>query len=242
MDLTVGGPAQPEPRSTEREPVVLFGVGQMATLARYYLTHDSSFEVAAFTVDAEYRQVDAVAGVPVVPFEEVEDAYPPERYRMFVPIMYSRLNHLRAEKYDEAKAKGYRLISYISSRAVTWPGLVHGDNTMILEGSIVQPFAEIGNDVIVTCGAIVGHDSVVEDHCFLGPGANVLGYVRVGSYSFLGANSTIRDGLSVAPGTIVGAGVTIRRDTLPNEVYVGDPAEPSAKSSEQLQPWLTWSR
>ena len=34
--------------------VVVFGTSQWADLAHFYLTHDSSHEVAGFTVDHEY--------------------------------------------------------------------------------------------------------------------------------------------------------------------------------------------
>ena len=102
-----------------REPIVVFGTGRMATLVRFYLTHDSPFEVVAFTVDADHREVDTLDLLPVVAFEEMEDRYPPDRFRMSVPTMNSQLNHLRAEKYREATARGYELISYVSSRAAT---------------------------------------------------------------------------------------------------------------------------
>ena len=34
--------------------VILFGIGQVASRAYWYLTHDSQHEVVAFTVDREY--------------------------------------------------------------------------------------------------------------------------------------------------------------------------------------------
>jgi len=40
---------------------------------------------------------------------------------MFLSISFVGINKLRAEKYDQAKAKGYQLINYVSSKATTWP-------------------------------------------------------------------------------------------------------------------------
>src|SRR3954452_25236433 len=114
--------------------VVLFGNGQMTSMIHFYFTHDSPFEVAAFTVDAEHIKEKTLLGLPVVPFEDLERAYPPGEFDMSIPISYRNVNQLRAEKYQLAKAKGYRLINYISSKAITWPGLVIGDNCTILEG------------------------------------------------------------------------------------------------------------
>jgi sugar O-acyltransferase (sialic acid O-acetyltransferase NeuD family) len=222
--------------------VILFGNGQMASMICFYLRHDSPFEVAAFTVDEEHISEETLLGLPVIPFEEIEHRYPPDEFAMSVPISYRKVNQLRAEKYRQAKAKGYGLINYISSKATTWPGLVIGDNCIILEGCIVQPFAELGNNVIMGCSSLVGHDCVIGDHCFLAPGAVTLGYVRIGPYCFLGANSTVRDGITVASECLIGAGVNITRNTEEKQVFIGASTEPLSKRSDELREWLTWAR
>jgi sugar O-acyltransferase (sialic acid O-acetyltransferase NeuD family) len=224
------------------QKVVLFGSGQMASMICFYLTHDSPFEVAAFTVDGEHIKEETLLGLPVVPFEDVKRHYPPGEFEMSIPISYRGANQLRAEKYQQAKNKGYKLINYISSKATIWPGLAIGDNCFILEGCIVQPFAEIGNNVFMGCSSLVGHNCVIGDHCFLAPGAVTLGFVRVGPYCFLGANSTIRDGITIASECLIGAGVHITRNTGEKQVYISTPTQPLTKRSDELRQWLTWAR
>src|SRR5437588_12423874 len=119
--------------------VVVFGLGQWASLAHFFFTHDSLHEVVAFTVDREYLTEDAAHGMPVVPFDEVEDRYPPSGFSLFVPVSFKRMNHARADKYWEAKEKGYELVSYVSSRATTFPDFHCGDNCFILEDNTIQP-------------------------------------------------------------------------------------------------------
>src|SRR4051812_43048517 len=99
--------------TAEPRRVVLFGVGAIAELAHFYLTHDSPHEVVAFTVDGDYLREDTFHDLPVVPFETVEDAFPPAEAAMFLPISFKRMNHLREERLDSAKAKGYKVISYV---------------------------------------------------------------------------------------------------------------------------------
>jgi sugar O-acyltransferase (sialic acid O-acetyltransferase NeuD family) len=224
------------------EQVIVFGNGQMASMMSYYLTHDSPFDVVAFTVNKQHIQEEMLLGLPVIPFEDIERSHPPDQFTLSIPISYRSVNQLRAEKYYEAKSKGYRLINYISSKATTWPGLVIGDNCIILEGCVVQPFTEIASNVFMGCGSLVGHHCFIGDHCFLAPGSVTLGYVRVDPYCLIGANSTIRDGVTVARECVVGAGVTIGRDTRAQEVYIGDRVEASKKRSDELRQWLTWSR
>src|SRR6185436_4114097 len=96
--------------------LVLFGAGDIARLAHYYFTRDSEHEVVAFTVDGEYRQSDQFLGLPLIDFAEVTRAYPPDRFDMFVALSYARMNEVRAAKYGEVQALGYRMVSYVSSR------------------------------------------------------------------------------------------------------------------------------
>jgi sugar O-acyltransferase (sialic acid O-acetyltransferase NeuD family) len=205
--------------------IVIFGTGSMAELLDFYLTHDSPHEVVAFTA------TDAVGGEPfrgrpLVPFESVVDSHPPRDHAMFVAVGYRKRNTLRARFHDEAKGKGYELISYISSRASVWDDTQVGDNCSVFEGATIAPFAQVGDDVAVWNGAHVGHHGVIGDHCFLAPAATLAGFVTLGDRVFVGAGATVRDGVHVAEGTLVGAGASVLRDTEPGEVYVsGTPAE-----------------
>ena len=66
--------------------VVMFGLGQLSSLAWYCLTHDSPHEIVAFTVDGAYMDRAEFEGLPVVAFEDVENRFPPGDYAMLVPI------------------------------------------------------------------------------------------------------------------------------------------------------------
>jgi sugar O-acyltransferase (sialic acid O-acetyltransferase NeuD family) len=221
------------------EKVVIFGANEAAVLSHFYLTHDSPCEVVAFTVNRDFIKEETLCGLPIIPFENIEAAFPPAEHRMHIAVFYGRVNRTREEKYHQAKAKGYRLISHISSKAVTWPGLVIGDNSVIMESCVVQPYAKIGNNVTISTGSIIGHHSVIGDHCFLAAGAVVLGCATIEPYCFLGGNATIRDGVTVARECIVGAGVLIGKNTQERGVYVSKPPERLSKSSDVLGQWLT---
>jgi len=219
--------------------VVVFGHTEMARMTHFYLQHDSAHDVAAFTVDGARIAEGSVHGLPIVPFEDVQLLYPPSEYRMAVPIAFSQVNRLRAAKYRDAKAKGYELISYVSSKAVTWPGLTTGDNCFIYENSAVGPYVTIGNDVVIA-GSSIAHDCVIGDHCFLAAHAVLLGTVTIGEYSVLGANSTCRDGITIGSACIIGAGVTMTRSAPDRGVYMSRPPERLPKSSDVLSDWLNW--
>ncbi len=221
--------------------VVIFGNSLFAELVHFYLTHDSPDEVAAFTVDSKYIKEDKLFGLPVVPFENVESFFPPAEFKMIVSAGFQKVNRLREERYSQAKLKGYQLINYISSKATTFPGLVTGDNCLILENSVVAPFVEIGNNVTIASGAIIGHHSILMDHSFVAPGAILLGGVTLEPFCFVGAHATIKERITVARECIVGNGVSVTKNTKEKGVYVGRPPELLPKSSDELGTWLSWS-
>lgn len=204
--------------------VVIFGNGKFASLAWYCLTHDSPYEVAGFTVDADYVGEGRLHGLPVVDFGNIDRFFPPEAHAILVHVGGADMNVLRTARSDEARSKGYELARYISSRAIVWPDLQVGVNSVIYEGAIVQPFATIGDNVIVRSGVHISHHVAIADHCFIAAGACFGGGVSVGRHSFVGLNATIRDGITVAEHCLIGAGAVVTANTEPDGVYVGIPA------------------
>lgn len=215
--------------------IVVFGAGDIAQLAHFYLTIDAGLSVRAFTVDREYVREAAFCGLPVVPFDEVERSFPTENFKMFVAVSYAKLNAVRAEKCAQARAKGYQLISYVSSRATTFSGFTAGDNCFILEDNTIQPFARIGSNVTLWSGNHIGHHAVIEDNCFITSHVVVSGGVLVKENSFIGVNATIRDHVTIGRNCVIGAGSLIVGDTADFSVYSQAPAELSKVPSNRLR-------
>jgi sugar O-acyltransferase (sialic acid O-acetyltransferase NeuD family) len=143
------------------------------------------------------------------------------------------VNQARREVYFECKAAGYRLVSYVSSKALVLEDVPIGENCFVLEGNVIQPGVKIGNDVILWSGNHIGHDATIGDHCFVSSHVVISGHVVIEENCFLGVNATIRDRVRIARDCVVGAGALIMRDTIPGAVYAvrGTRAAPM-KSSE----------
>ena len=56
----------------DKEKLVIVGDGETAELAYEYFTHDSNFEVVAFSVEQAIHQEGILFDLPVVAFENVE--------------------------------------------------------------------------------------------------------------------------------------------------------------------------
>jgi len=217
------------------KPIVIFGCGDIAQLAYFYFTNDSDREVAAFTVDAAYIKDETFCGLPVIAFERLVEDFPPCEFDVFVALSYAKVNAVRRSKFEAAKAAGYVLVSYISSRATVWPGVEVGENCFILEDNTLQPFAHIGNNVTLWSGNHIGHHSSIHDHCFVASHVVVSGGVEIGEQCFVGVNATLRDHIKIGPRCVLGAGTILLGDAEPEGVYIAQSTDRSRVPSSRLR-------
>ena len=219
---------------TKSKQLIIVGAGETAIMAYEYFTHDSPYEVVAFTVSRRFIKKKKLFGLRVVPFEIVTHTFPPNKYHMFVAVSYTKLNRVRASLYALAKKKKYTLASYVSSRAFMWRTVRVGDNCFILENNVIQHGVTIGNDVTLWSGNHIGHQARISDHVFVSSHCVISGYGKIGAYSFLGVNSTYNDRVVLAPDTVIGSGAVVIQNTEKGKVYVGNPAKALKKSSYEV--------
>jgi sugar O-acyltransferase (sialic acid O-acetyltransferase NeuD family) len=200
--------------------VIIFGAGKIADEAYFYLTNDSPHAIVAFTVDRAYLTGSEKLGLPVVPFEEVQDKYPPGDHKMFVAVGYQDLNRFRAQKYAEARAKEYELVSYVSSRASNVGDVEIGDNCFILEFATIQPCSSIGNNVFIWSGNHVGHHASVGDHCYIAGNVVISGNTKIEPYCFIGVSATLGHEITIGQESLIGAGSLITKNVAPQSVYI----------------------
>lgn len=218
----------------EKQPLIIFGTGDIAQIAKYYFDIDSEYEVVGFTVNQQYLTSKFVEGKPVIPFENIEAQYPPATYKMFIALSYSKMNSVREIKYNEAKAKGYTLANYISSKCSYMSQFPPGDNCFIFEDNTIQPFVKIGSNVTLWSGNHIGHHSLIGDHLFISSHVVISGHCIVENNCFLGVNATIHNGITIARETLVGAGAIISKNTEEKGVYLPAPSAKFKKNSDEI--------
>jgi sugar O-acyltransferase (sialic acid O-acetyltransferase NeuD family) len=218
----------------ELKPLVIVGNGEIAEMACEYFTYDSDRDVAAFSIGAEYIKEPTLHGHPVTPLAELTTAYPPTDYDAFVAIGDGQLNRLRRRHVDEVKAAGYRLASYVSSKAFVWRNVEIGENCFILEHNVLQPFTTIGDNVTLWSGNHIGHRSVIEDDVFMSSHVVVSGFCRIGARSFLGVNASLAHQVEVGADNFIAMGAVITASTEPDSIYQGNPAERRTISAKRF--------
>ncbi|MFB4393740.1 MULTISPECIES: acetyltransferase [unclassified Pseudomonas] len=216
----------------KNKKLVIVGAGELAMIAYEYFTYDSCYDVVGFSVERDYLKESSLYDLPIVAFDEICTQFSPHTHEVFVAIPASGLNRVRTRLYDAVKKLGYVCATYISSRAFVWRNAKIGENCFIFEHNTVQPFVEIGNNVILWSGNHIGHRSVIEDHCFLSSHVVVSGYCRIGSSTFIGVNATINDRIEIAADCVIASGALVNKHLrTPERIYYGAPAQELPKKS-----------
>ena len=203
------------------KPVVVFGTGKVGEVLCRHLRVAQERDLVAFTTDAAFQPPGAVfQGLPTVPFETLESAYPPARFDLIVAVGYHELNAVRRRIFEQAKAKGYALASFVSPRAAYGDWLDIGEGCVILDHVTVEPGVKIGNNVVVWSGALIGHHTVIEDHCWVAGHAVFGGSAKLGSGSFVGLGAVVGNEVEIGARSFLGAGVVVTKCADPKSVFV----------------------
>jgi sugar O-acyltransferase (sialic acid O-acetyltransferase NeuD family) len=214
--------------------LIIFGIGEQAEMAYYYFKNDSNYEIVGFTVDKNYIKQDSLFDLPIIEFETIEKNYSNDTYELFIAIGYNKINKIRTEKYLACKEKGYKIASYISSKASIFTQDI-GDNAFILEDNTIQPYVKIGNNVTLWSGNHIGHHSIITDNCFITSQVVISGGCTIGENTFIGVNATLRDHITIGKSNVIGAGALILTNTEDNRVYMATATEVSRVPSNRLR-------
>lgn len=214
--------------------LVLFGNRDFAQIVYEYFTHDSEYEIVAFCVEEEYLEGDEYFGLPLVAFEDVENIYPPGEYEFHAAIVYGQLNRIREMICAKAKEKGYKLASYVSSRAFVWHNVKLGEHCFIFEDNTVQPFVEIGDNNILWSGNHIGHHSKIGNNNFISSHVVVSGFCEIGSNCFFGVNCTFGNHMKVGSNTWVSPGTMMTKDVPEGSLVKAVPSEIAPVNEEKL--------
>jgi carbonic anhydrase/acetyltransferase-like protein (isoleucine patch superfamily) len=214
--------------------IVVFGAGAIADVATVYLQRHTDHRIVAYTADAAFCKANLFAGKPLVPWETLHDGFPPECVRLLGPLSFRRMNHFRRDRYLEGKARGYGFVTFVHPTCHVYTDDI-GENCFILEQNVIQPFARIGNNVIMWSGNHIGHHSVIGDHCFLSSFVGISGSTRIGECCFFGGQSGVGAGVAIGNDCFFGEASVIVREQVPDgSVYLSSSTPRSKHDSLRL--------
>ncbi len=221
-----------------KERIIIFGAGKIAEVISHLINKHDLFEIGAYCCDKNFIQSETFLGKPLLTKEKCKVKYKPKDYKMFVALGYYNLNKLREEKCAWAKENGYSLIKIFNKNL--FQNISIGDNSILMEKSIVQPGVKIGKNVFVWDGAIIGHHTKIKDNCWITSGSTIGGNSIIGNSSLLGLNSTIGNDVALGKQTIVGANCTVTKSCKEYSVFIQKDTEKYNLDSMQFLNLTNW--
>lgn len=213
--------------------VIVFGNGGHArTIYGYFFDENV---VDGFIVDDVYVNKQPIIGeFSVQPFSKITELFPPTEYAVLVALGFKDLNQLRKQKTDELRSLGYDLVSFMD-RSVRVPRMYSvGANTIIIGHSDIHEGVIIREGVFISSGAVLGHDSVLDDYSWIGTGAVLTGCVHVGEFSVLGMNVSVKQNADLSHHTLVSPNTFVGMDTPPYSSIVSPAGKAVAVDSRKL--------
>ena len=204
--------------------LIIYGTSVIAQLAYEYFSTDSNYHICGFTIENQYKTTNRFCGLEVYPFEEILNRCPPDEYDMFIAIGSMKLNTIREIYYKKAKDLGYRLASYVSSKASVYSNVDIGDNCFILPFTVIQPYAQISNSVFIWDTSMIGHHCKISNHVFIAS-AKIAGLTTIDNNCFIGLGSLISDNIVISEYNYIAMGSVINKNTKSNGIYRGNPAK-----------------
>ena len=198
--------------------LIVFGTGQQSDIISFYLKKLSK-KIYAYCVDEKYLKKSSFKNKKIITTQELLKKYKPRDFTMHIAISYKRLNHLRSEKYQFFKKKGYSFDNVIYNTNFQKNEYKFGENIVLLD-SFIQPFTTIGNNTFIWSGSILGHHSVIGSNCWITSGSSLGGNCKIGDFTFLGLNSTIGHFVKIGKECFIGSAAHVTKNISSKSVVI----------------------
>lgn len=202
---------------TMRHAVIIGGGGHAACLID--ALNGSGYEIIGCTDRAFPVGHRVCNGISVIGTEDcLEGIFAEGTVYAFIGIGGAQSNEQRRRMFERASAIGFHLPPVIHPSSTVSTAAVIGHGCHVLAGATIGPRCTIGNNVIVNQGSIVCHDSIVQDHAHLTPGAIIAGGVRIGQMTVVGMGATVLLGVRVGADCLLHNGAHVSADVADNTI------------------------
>lgn len=213
-----------------KQKLIVYGCGSMAKTYASYLKQN--YHIAGYTVEQGIKDSEQFNGLPLHPFERLNELCPPSEYLLIIAVGYSQMNRVRQRVAEQAQQQGYQLVSYFDDSVKQHENTEIGSNSVVFEHSSIHCDSRIGNNVFISSGVHIGHDCIIEDNVWINSGVCLGGGVTIKSNSFIGMNATISHGVTVAENSFIGAATLVNKATEQGQVVISPGGETLTMNSD----------
>jgi len=203
-----------------KSKIIVVGAGGHAKACIDVIEANPNFKIFGL-IGQHYEVGRSLLGYTIIGTDEELSNLKQTYDAIFIGIGQIKNPDLRVKLFEDVRALGFILPSFISPTAYVSQHATIGDGTIVMSGAIVGPGAKVGHNCIINSQALIEHDVVVGDHCHISTGARLNGAVSIGAESFVGSGAILMQGINVGDRCILGMGTLLRNDLSNQTVYVG---------------------
>ena len=119
----------------------------------------------------------------------------------------------------------FEFVMAIHPSTIIGSNVMIGKGTVIMAGCIINPGANIHEFCFLATGAILEHDSLMEDYSSLSAGSVTGGKVRIGKFSAITLGVILFDRIEIGEHTVIGSGSLVTKNIPDNVLAYGTPAK-----------------
>lgn len=132
----------------------------------------------------------------------------------------------------KVRSHGIPLAVLSDPSAIICPSAHLGAGSVVMERCVVKANVEIGSNVLLQPFSNIGHDIIIGDHSVISPFCAPGGGAVFGRRVFVGMHVSVLEGLSVGDDAIIGMGSAVFRDVPAGATVLGNPARVTKGNDE----------
>ena len=208
-----------------RKQLVVVGAGgfgqEIVWAARNFNRIHPSYDIVGYCDDDASKKGKTIYGCKVLGSPEELDLLVSAKPYYLCAIGNNEIRKRMAERIN---ALGWHAETIIDPSVIAAEYVSLGQGTYVAAGSILSPYANIGDHVIVNHHCSIGHNSVLADFVQVAPGGRVSGAAVLQEGSMMGSNAVVAPGMSVGRGSVVGASSFVVTNVPDFCTVIGNPA------------------
>lgn len=202
--------------------LIIFGDTPFAERLFKYISIEAKDKIIAFTQQKSFVSRKEIQGVPVVPFEELDEIIK-EEFEIVIGIGYTKMNQLKRRIYNKCKVKGYKIATYVSSNALLYSDKI-AEGCFIAPGCVVGTNCRVGACNFLESFVVLSHDNSLGEFNFLSTNVVLGGYAKIEDNCFFGLHCTVKDNISIASNNLFGSCANVIKSINDvGGVFVGNP-------------------
>jgi sugar O-acyltransferase (sialic acid O-acetyltransferase NeuD family) len=209
----------------KRNFVVIWGMGDHYQ-SLLSIIQDSGYNILCF-IDEHKQKSDFDSSIPYFSsFEGLKESglIAKNKNISAVVALSNKFKDFRVINYEKLLLYGINPLSLLDSTALIRRDVLIGKGVQIMSNVFVNSKTDIGDYCIINSSAILEHHCSLDVGVEVGPGAILLGRVRIEEFVQIGAGAVVLPGVTVGAHSLIGAGSIVTKDIPKKCIAVGNPA------------------